>query len=46
MIENEMDIRIESLVSDIHKYREEFKVKLSKSKEYFERFVLIFQKTI
>ena len=39
MIENEMDIRIESLISDIHRYREEFKVRLSKSKEDFERFV-------
>ncbi len=38
-IENEMDIRIESLIDNLHKYREEYKNKLvifkEKLKKYF-----------
>ena len=36
-IENEMDIRVESLIASIHKYREECKIKLETVKEQFQR---------
>jgi hypothetical protein len=37
IVENEMDIRVESLVSEIHKYREEFKQKLDRYKTNIEK---------
>ena len=36
-IENEMDIRVESLVSSIHDYREECKKKLDSIKNDFKK---------
>ena len=36
-IENEMDIRVESLIALIHKYREECKIKLETVKEEFQK---------
>ena len=36
-IENEMDIRVESLIESIHKYREECKIKLETVKEEFQK---------
>ena len=36
-IENEMDIRVESLIASIHKYREECKIKLETVKEEFQK---------
>ena len=37
-IENEMDIRVESLVASIHDYRDECKKKLDVFKEKFKRY--------
>ena len=37
-IENEMDIRVESLIESIHKYREECKIKLETVKEEFQKY--------
>jgi hypothetical protein len=37
-IENEMDIRVESLIADIHKYREEYKNILVTFKEKFIKY--------
>jgi hypothetical protein len=36
-IENEMDIRVESLISSIHDYRDECKQKLDNLKDDFEK---------
>ena len=36
-IENEMDVRVESLVNMIHDYRDECKHKLNKAKEEFQK---------
>ena len=36
-IENEMDIRVESLIASIHKYREEYKIKLETVKKEFQK---------
>jgi hypothetical protein len=38
-IENEMDIRVESLVTSIHEYRDECKAKLDKYKENFAEYL-------
>ena len=37
IIENEMDMRVESLVSSIHDYRDECKRKLDLIRDEFER---------
>jgi hypothetical protein len=37
IIENEMDIRVESLISSIHNYRDECKKKLDLIKDDFKR---------
>ena len=39
-IENEMDLRVESLISSIHDYREECKKKLDTIKEDFKKLIL------
>ena len=36
-IENEMDIRVESLISEIHQYRDDYREKLNKFKEDFKK---------
>ena len=36
-VENEMDIRVESLITSIHNYREECKIKLGTVKEEFQK---------
>ena len=40
-IENEMDIRVESLVSSIRDYRKECKTKLDSYKNDFKKLILI-----
>ena len=42
-IENEMDIRVESLVSSIHDYREECKKKLDTIRDHFEKLIFIIE---
>ena len=37
-IENEMDIRVESLISEIHQYRNEFKLELNEFQREFEEY--------
>ena len=37
VIENEMDIHVESLIASIHKYREECKIKPETAKEEFQK---------
>ena len=36
-IENEMDIRVESLISEIHKYRDDYRLQLNKYKEELKK---------
>jgi hypothetical protein len=36
-IENDFDIRVESLIDDIHKCREDFKSNLNKYKEFYKK---------
>jgi hypothetical protein len=36
-IENEMDIRVESLISEINQYRDDYREKLKKYKEDFKK---------
>jgi hypothetical protein len=38
-IENEMDIRLESLIIQVHDVRDEYRSKLDKMKEEFKEFV-------
>jgi hypothetical protein len=38
-IENEMDIRVESLVDEIHQYRNEFKLELNDFQREFEEYL-------
>jgi hypothetical protein len=40
-IEFEMDIRVESLIADIHKYRDKYKHKLDIYKEKFKKYFVI-----
>ena len=35
MIENEIDIRIESIITDLHKYRDELRIELNGIKNKF-----------
>jgi hypothetical protein len=37
IIENEMDMRVESLVSSVHDYRDECKKKLDLIRDHFKR---------
>ena len=37
-IENEMDIRVESLVAAVHNHRNEFQIKLDKFKEKIKKY--------
>ncbi len=36
-IENEMDIRVEALISEINQYRDDYRLKLKKYKEDFKK---------
>ncbi len=36
-IENEMDIRVESLISEINQYRYHYRLQLKKYKEHFKK---------
>ncbi len=40
-IENEMDIRVESMISEIHNYRDEYRLQLDKYKKEFEKYWII-----
>ena len=42
-IENEMDLRVESLVSSIHDYRDECKKKLDSIRDDFKQLILIIE---
>jgi hypothetical protein len=42
-IENEMDLRVESLVKEIHKYRLDFRLKLKEYKQDFEELHYIYR---
>jgi hypothetical protein len=45
-IEFEMDIRVESLIEDIHSYRDIFMLQLKKYKQDFEKYIYVsFKKT-
>jgi hypothetical protein len=35
-IENEMDIRVESLISEIQKYRDDYQLELNQNKEDYQ----------
>jgi hypothetical protein len=41
-IENQMDIRVESLVTSIHECRDQFKIKLDKYKTDLEKLRILF----
>ncbi len=43
-IENQMDIRVESLVTSIHEYRDQFKIKLDKYKMDLEKLRILFNR--
>jgi len=36
-LENEMDIRVESLIAEIHKYRDDYRLRLNNSKTEFQK---------
>ncbi len=36
-LENEMDIRVESLITEIHKYRDDYRLSLNNSKTEFQK---------
>ena len=36
-LENEMDIRVESLIAEIHKYRDDYRFRLNNSKTEFQK---------
>ncbi len=38
-IEHELDIRVESLISEIRNYHDEYKLQLEKYKKVFENFI-------
>ena len=37
-LENEMDIRVESLIAEIHKYRDDYRFRLNNSKTEFQKY--------
>ena len=39
--ENEMDIRVESMISEIHNYRDHYRLQLDKYKMEFQKYCLI-----
>jgi hypothetical protein len=36
-LENEMDIRVESLIAEIHNYRDDYRLRLNNSKTEFQK---------
>jgi hypothetical protein len=40
-IENEMDIRVESMISEIHNYRDHYRLQLNKYKIELQKYILI-----
>ena len=41
-LENDMDIRVESLIAELHKFREEFRADLNKFQEIYKKYKTFF----